>query len=173
MRTLVVIAMLFVFSPWIRSWVASEELTTETWPNGLDRVLQAFRLDASGQRVAQGRYAAWYQSGAPLVEGRYVHGHREGLWRWWYEDGRKLGECDYEKGVGIYRGWHPNGGIYLRGRYEDDQRVGVWIEFYPSGRKRLQGSYKDGRQEGIWTAWTDSDPQQAAQSEWHDGERVR
>ena len=173
MRTLVIIAALLVLAPLVRSRLAGTDEISRQWPDGTPMSVQEVRLDDSGRRVLEGRHAAWYESGAPLVEGRHHGGRRDGLWRWWYEDGRVLGECEYEHGEGIYRGWHPDGTLHLQGRYDGERRVGVWIEYYPSGRKRLQGGYRDGRQHGIWTAWTDADPQEAVQSEWRDGERVR
>jgi antitoxin component YwqK of YwqJK toxin-antitoxin module len=173
MRTLILIAALFLAAPWVRSQLAGERTQATHWPNGQLQTLQTYRYGLSGEKILHGRHAMFSESGTPLVEGAYRHGTADGSWQWWYEDGTKRAECVYREGQGNYVSWHPNGKIFLRGTYQNGKRIGLWTEYYPSGRKRLQGEYREDRQHGTWTGWTDSSPSQAAQSEWRDGERVK
>lgn len=53
--------------------------------------------------VAQGPFALRYESGRPRVDGQFLAGREDGLWRWYGDaDGRPvLGECTYGLGVRI------------------------------------------------------------------------
>lgn len=173
MRTVLLISLLFLVAPWLRSELVGETIHTTYWPGGRPRTEQAYRLNLSGERIPHGRHVTYHENGARSIEGIYRDGQRQGLWQWRDENGTEQAECRYENDVGQFVSRFPGGQVYLAGTYHGSRRSGIWTEYYTSGRKRLQGEYRDNRQHGIWTAWSDEDTPREMLSEWQDGERIR
>tara|TARA_B100000902_G_scaffold332536_1_gene330535 strand:+ start:92 stop:724 length:633 start_codon:yes stop_codon:yes gene_type:complete len=56
-------------------------------------------------------------------EGNYENGYREGLWKWWYQNGQLMEEGKYA---------HRNG---------MGNREGLWKEYYKDGTLKSEGEY--------------------------------
>jgi len=93
-------------------------------------------LDKSGA----GDYVEYYESGKTKVKGRIVEQKRQGKWEFLYEDGKREGICEYDKGKGTYYGYYPEGKLQTKGALEDDLKVGTW-EIYEADGK-LSGYYR-------------------------------
>ncbi len=173
MRTLIVIAVIFLVAPWVRSRVTPERILATHWPGGNPRTYVTSVLDASGRFVREGHYVSYYENGTKACEGRYSRNVREGLWRWWYDTGEPLGRCFYRHDEGIMTNWSKDGTLLQQGPVRVEVRDGEWTEYYPSGRKRLVGTFRNGVKHGTWTFYTDEDPPRVLPSEWKNGRRVR
>ncbi|HQQ12452.1 MAG TPA: hypothetical protein PK855_04780 [Bacteroidales bacterium] len=84
----------------------------------------------------------YYPSGKKQMEGRLVNGQRDGLWKYYYEDGTLWSEGAYKNGI----------------------RHGKSKLFYPGGQKKMEGTYKDGNRNNDWI-WWDEDGNTITESE--------
>ena len=57
---------------------------------------------------------------------------KDGLWKYWYSDGRKESEEIYTKGIrdGVCSYWDYRGLLTNKIRYKDGKENGRWIEWY-------------------------------------------
>ncbi len=65
------------------------------------------------------------------AKGLVVNGKKEGRWEFYYANGQKLLEANYQNGVenGAYNSYRENGVPYFLGFYINGKRANVW-EFY-------------------------------------------
>jgi hypothetical protein len=87
-----------------------------------------------------GEYREYYASGKLKAKGKLVNDKKEGKWEYFYEDGKREGECDYVNDKGTYFGYFPNGNLRTKGSLEGDQKTGTW-EMYENDGK-LSGYYR-------------------------------
>jgi hypothetical protein len=61
--------------------------------------------------IRHGLFVAYDETGAAVLQGQYVEGKEEGLWRDFYPDGQPAAEGRYQKGleVGVWRHWNSDG----------------------------------------------------------------
>jgi antitoxin component YwqK of YwqJK toxin-antitoxin module len=165
MRTVTLIALVFLVAPFVRVAVQDTEVRLSHWPNGRVRSQIEARRNLQGQIVREGRAEVFHEDGSISARGRFGDDLEQGRWMWYTPGGALTAVCDYEDGVGDYRDLLPDGRVLRRGTLNGDRRVGVWREYYPSGRIKLEGTYVDDQQHGEWRAYTDEDPPR--------GQRVR
>lgn len=81
---------------------------------------------------------------------------RHGHWIWWYKDGGKHLEGDYDRDqpVGLHVWWHPNGQKMTEGEYEGGLETGRWVWWHANGQKMTEGTFQDGKQMGKWVRWS-------------------
>ena len=75
-----------------------------------------------------------YNNGAIKMQGYYVKGKREGVWRSWYSNGKLWSEGTYKQGV----------------------KEGKTVVWYENGQKRYEGNYKNNLQTGEWLFWDET-----------------
>ena len=80
-------------------------------------------------------------------------GEPDGLFIYWYENGRKRSEETYKDGKedGLWTSWYENGQKSEEGTYKDGKEDGLWTSWYENGQKRGEWTYKDGKKEGFVT----------------------
>ena len=135
---------------------------------------------APRERVHHGSFRACRPDGTVLVEGRYVHGkkegrwtendehgsgrysegRREGLWLLSTPDGAVVAERNYSHGLleGVCRQYRVGAGIPpgLLGQewhYHAGELDGPYREFDLRARPRIAGQFCEGRPSGTWTYW--------------------
>ncbi|MEQ9592631.1 MAG: hypothetical protein RLN86_08540, partial [Cyclobacteriaceae bacterium] len=64
----------------------------------------------------------------------------QGKWSYFFEEGILEGECEFDKGRGMYSGYYPSGTLQTKGVIEDGLRVGTWELYEEDGA--LSGYYK-------------------------------
>ena len=95
----------------------------------------------------EGLWRFWHENGQLKQEGSYVNGEREGLHRSWHDNGQLKEEGSYVNGKaeGLYRMWHDNGQLEGKGVYKESE----------GKEKGSTGIPTDGR-EGLWLFWHDN-----------------
>ena len=112
-------------------------------------------------------------------KGEMRNGRREGLWEYFYPDGRIMARENYLNGEqnGLSTGYfpdgtisqlenwkndlqqdsswyfHPNGKLFRKGLYESGVYQGLWFSFYANGKLEQSGGYLNGMPEGLFQNW--------------------
>jgi antitoxin component YwqK of YwqJK toxin-antitoxin module len=151
-----------------------------TQPRGeLEHKLVAKATYANGRRQAP--HIDYYSPGAKKAEGMYLFAkettkttydfwngevfttvigkegvnQRHGQWTFWYKDGGKQmeGEFEQDKPVGKHVWWYSNGQKQAEGEFEAGLEVGKWTWWHTNGQKMTEGEFVDGVQVGRWLRW--------------------
>jgi hypothetical protein len=85
-------------------------------------------------------------------------GDREGLWRFWHENGQLIIEKNYVNGnlEGLYRSWHENGQLQEEGNYLNGEREGLHRFWHENGQLEQEGNYLNGKREGLHRFWREN-----------------
>lgn len=169
MRTVTLIALIFLAAPFVRVAVQGSELRGAHYPNGNPRSRMEAHRNLQGDMVRHGRVQLFYEDGSLWTNGRYEDDLEQGRWQWYTPDGVLKAICDYDAGKGRYREVTPGGQVIREGVLHGDAREGIWREYWPSGRLKLQGRYLDDVQHGKWIASSDEDPPQTREVEFDHG----
>ncbi|MCB1141587.1 MAG: hypothetical protein KDK54_05075 [Leptospiraceae bacterium] len=101
-----------------------------------------------------------------LSEGRYNNGKREGIWIWYFPDGKVYYRSGYSSEKqrpiwiatnalgnedGIHERYYPNGNPEEKGFYDGGLKTGDWIKYFPNGKLEFRGSYQKDKKIGYWT----------------------
>lgn len=109
------------------------------------------------KEVTKTAYDFWNGDVYSSVVGKEGVNQRHGHWSWWYKDGGKQleGDFDADKPVGKHVWWHPNGQKQAQGEFENGLETGKWIWWHPSGQKMTEGEFAHGAQVGRWLRWNE------------------
>lgn len=146
------------------------ELVKERFPNGGVRIEREMSQDVEGNYIPHGIWRQYDEKGRLIVEGRYDHNHRVGLWRRFYRTGEAplMATAPYKDFTGpfISHATFDNG--LLQGKwiivdskqrkaseieFTDGERNGKATWFYPNGTLMSQASYSQGRVNGDVVNW--------------------
>lgn len=118
----------------------------ENYANG--NVMLRYHVDEQGR--LDGNYEAFVESGERTLFAVFSHGLRNGAWKEWRADGRKVRALEYRRDVlhGECEECHPNGKQASTGDYRDGKREGKWVETDASGDRKRSAEYRDGRLNG-------------------------
>lgn len=85
----------------------------------------------------------YYTGNCVKAEGHIENGRREGLWIFYYQNGRKSKEINYKMGVenGNWLMWHENGNLYIEQVKINGKSNGIWKEYYENGKIKEIGEY--------------------------------
>jgi len=74
---------------------------------------------------------------------------------WWYDDGKKLGECQEINGIihGSHKTWFTNGKLDTEINFKDGKRHGLFASFYYNGDPYHICSYHEGEYHGNYKHW--------------------
>lgn len=136
------------------SW---REEKTSSYPNGQLRVRWHERMIGPYRTIKDGKYEAFYPTGAKLTSGEFKNGDSVGLWEEWYLYGGKRFERTYGahgKTYGRSVAWMPNGDTVELRTYNDRGELdGRQVIYWPeTGEMRAQGECKGGKRQGPWQA---------------------
>ena len=109
------------------------------------------------KEISKSEYDFWNGAIETKVIGKEGVNQRTGLWTWYYADGGKQLEGEFEAGepVGLHTWWHPNGQKQSEGRFEKGLEIGKWVWWHANGQKQAEGEYTAGAQTGHWTRWNE------------------
>jgi antitoxin component YwqK of YwqJK toxin-antitoxin module len=128
------------------------------YPNGQVRIRWQEKMIGPYRIVKDGKYEAFYPTGAKLASGEFRNGDTLGLWEEWYLYGGKRCERTYGE-LGRPRGrtvvWMPNGDTLDIRTYNDVGELdGRFVSFWPDiGEMHRQGEYLNGKPHGVWQSW--------------------
>ena len=172
MRTVTLIALVFLAAPFVRVAMQGTELRASYWPNGRPRSQIEAHRNLQGELIRDGRVQLFHEDGSLSAQGLFRDDLEQGRWVWYTYDGVVKGICEYSAGIGHYRELTPDGRVLREGSLHGDDREGHWREYYPDGRVKLEGDYLENQQHGDWTAWTDEDPPRFRSVRFEHGEIV-
>jgi antitoxin component YwqK of YwqJK toxin-antitoxin module len=71
---------------------------------------------------------------------------REGLWKFYYENGQLVSEVIFNNGKedGPYKTHHENGQLWAQGTIKDGNLDGPYKMYYENGQLEVEGTWKDG-----------------------------
>lgn len=121
------------------------------WPNGQPRC-QATEIRVKGRWLKQGHARFWFEDGRRQAEGEYDAGLEIGLWKQWYDNN--------PSGVGLTCG---------TGNYVDGKRNGKWKYTHAGGQLQQEGTYDMGKRVGTWRSWY-ADGTQHELAQYSDGD---
>lgn len=121
-------------------------------------------LDNLGRN--NGAYRSYFpSSGALLSRGSYKDGEREGIWEWYFPDGKIYYKSGYSPDRkrqvwietnllgnehGIHERYYPNGQIEEKGTFEYGLKIGEWEKYYKNGKLEHRGFYRADKKIGEW-----------------------
>lgn len=111
------------------------------------KVMTHFIQYLDRNKIKNGTYKEWYDSGNMWVEGEYVNNERQGLWSYYYDiEGylSEFGEYVNDKRTGIWERFDKNGMTRVLSNYADDQLDGEQIVYHPDGREAIFRTYSQG-----------------------------
>ena len=115
-------------------------------------------IDRQNREVRNGLDEEFYPNGSKKGETSWRDGKEDGLVVYYYSDGRKSYEANYNEGRknGYATVWHPNGQKQWQTVFRDGLTHGLWREWYADGKKKLEANYHDGKLDGLATWWYDN-----------------
>ena len=138
-----------------------------TYSNGQRRSPHV-ELYASGRKRLEGTYLSpretlktehdfWNGALQTSVANKDAGKQRCGVWTWYYPDGGKQleGEFNGDEPIGLHSWWFPNGQRKTEGIFENGAEAGQWTWWHANGQKHMEGQYAGGTQTGRWTRWND------------------
>ena len=113
----------------------------ETWPDG--KVKLRVPLDEQGRE--DGLLETFAQNGAKTLSATYAHGQKNGTWKEFDEQGKKLRFLNYQQDQlhGRCEEWHASGAVLSAGSYRQGLRTGAWTFEDETGIRRKVADYKD------------------------------
>ena len=125
----------------------------ETYRNGKEDG-SSVEYDTLGVIRNEGEFTAGARNGKWKLtvndhteEGQYLDGERDGLWVWYYGNGKRMFEGNYQSGIPIdrHKYWYENGQVEMTGKYEAGEMEGRWDFFDKNGFPSMQLDYKEGK----------------------------
>ncbi len=94
--------------------------------------------------LSDGEYIRHYKNGVIKMRGIMKEGHREGLWKSWYDNGLPWSETTFSEGKknGKTITWYENGNKRYEGFYKDDAESGKWIFWDEKGKVVKEKDYE-------------------------------
>lgn len=120
--------------PWKWYFADAKVLREESFRNGL----------------RDGFYSEYDTTGRLIVQGEYIDGLEEGLWKYEYGDYKEEGTYRGGKRNGEWKSYYDSGQLSFEGSYIDDNPNGRHIWYWPDGKKRDQGEFIMGLKTGDW-----------------------
>ena len=106
------------------------------YENGQISSKQNYKSENGVGRYEEGPVESWYKNGQKSLEGSYKNGRQEGVWFFWYENGRKKEKMTH-------------GGL-------DGMLEGPFIKWYENGKKKSEGNYNKGGEVESFRLWDES-----------------
>ncbi|MCK5820846.1 MAG: hypothetical protein KAH17_03125 [Bacteroidales bacterium] len=125
-----------------------DEEIISNWPNG--EVQKVYFYTQKGDVREKVQEERFYENGTKEMHGEFYNGNRHGMWTYWFQDGRKWSESEYE----------------------NDLRIGPTVIWRESGLKNYEGSYSKGKPHGTWTFY-DLDGSRLKDVLFEHGEKIK
>ena len=111
------------------------------------------KYQQDAQEPYSGKVFKLYETGEKFLDGIYKDGYYDGLWTYWYENGKKKSEVAFSGGqwsfyIGKETWWYESGEKSSETIWKDQEEDGLYTRWYPGGQKSEEGTYKDGKKDG-------------------------
>lgn len=99
---------------------------------------------------SEGIFTEYDENGKVIIQGEYIAGREEGLWK--YQLGDQREEGTYRGGMrnGEWKYFYDDGQLAFQGSFIDDNPNGRHVWFWPDGKKKDEGEYINGMKTGDW-----------------------
>ena len=103
----------------------------------------------------QGLHKYWFENGQLEDEVNYKDGYLDGFYKRWHENGQLACEADYTLGSlnGLGKVWYENGQLEHEENYIDGEKHGISKAWYENGQLEHERNYIDGNIHGHWRSW--------------------
>lgn len=148
------------------------EVRETFFPNGSTRRQWIVKILPDGTEVEHGEALLWYDNGQVKLQGEYVDGVREGLWRSWHANGKNRGEGRLHRNrrIGTWIMWDENGQKRSELAYDVGLRHGRSTVWDADGNVIETGEYVRKKKHGIWVTYVDGEK---TETEWVNGARAK
>ncbi|TGK55329.1 hypothetical protein EHQ16_08185 [Leptospira kanakyensis] len=130
-----------------------------------------------------------YLNGTPIMEGNFVNGERDGLWKFHFSDGKPYIELNYRSGnrkkqlwiqtaelgneTGSYQRYFRSGRLNEKGFFDGGFRTGDWVRYYPDTKVEEKGSYENDKKVGEWFYYYPTGTKEASEVYNSEGELLK
>lgn len=120
----------------------------------------SFSYDTTGNIIEVVQYRRGFVINRERINRIDPEGNKNGLWKWFYEDGTLKAEGTYRNGLrnGIFKTYDRQGNLLTIEKYVDDilqesdeevARLEYRRDYWPNGRIKTEATYRQGVPEGI------------------------
>ncbi len=101
------------------------------------------------KEITKTTYDFWNGDIFTTVIGKEGVNQRHGHWTWWFKDGGKQmeGEFEQDKPVGKHVWWYSNGQKQAEGEFDAGLETGKWTWWHANGQKMTEGAVRQRRSE--------------------------
>lgn len=98
----------------------------------------------------EGIFTEYDENGKVIIQGEYVDGLEEGIWKYRVGDHREEGT--YRGGMrnGEWKYYYDDGQLAFQGSFIDDNPNGRHVWYWPDGKKKDEGEFINGMKTGDW-----------------------
>lgn len=123
-------------------------------------------IEVNGSFLENGNAETYMPAtGAVLSRGRYKDGQKDGLWFWYFPDGKVYYKQEFAFGKkrsywietnlignehGVYERYYFDGKLEEKGQFDAGYKTGEWVKFYRNGNPEYKGSFKKDKRIGKW-----------------------
>ena len=100
--------------------------------------------------IENGTMTEYSDSGTVISKGEYVDGLEEGPWVYQLGDIKMEGSYKEGKRDGVWKYYYDNGNLNFEGKFLDDNSDGKHIFYWDNGKVKEEGFYIMGKREGDW-----------------------
>ncbi|MBD77369.1 MAG: hypothetical protein CL840_00345 [Crocinitomicaceae bacterium] len=131
------------------------------------------RFKSKKLKVKHGHFIYYHENGEVSLEGDYVEGNREGIWKAFYDNKKPKSEGQYANGdyVGHWKFFHENGELKSEGKYVEDRIHGKWVYYFDNGQVSSMGEYDNGYSIKNWIYYHENGIKKAS-GNYKEGEKI-
>ncbi|MCK9423582.1 MAG: hypothetical protein M0Q38_13400 [Bacteroidales bacterium] len=113
----------------------------ETYPDGSPKRVCWYKGKGGNREMT--KETTFYPNKQKQMEGTYKDNDRDGLWTYWYENGKLWSQGNFINGKaeGKRTAFFDNGKVRYEGFYKEDVRVGKWRFYDENGRLLKEVNY--------------------------------
>jgi antitoxin component YwqK of YwqJK toxin-antitoxin module len=117
------------------------KVVEETYEDGSPKRVCIYKGKGEGRELL--KETTYYPNKQVQLEGTFQDNKRNGIWTYWYENGKMWSQGNYVNGksTGKRTTFFENGKVRYEGFYKEDMRVGKWRFFDENGRLLQEVDY--------------------------------
>lgn len=103
----------------------------------------------------EGSLTLWYENGNVKARGEMLNSARQGLWKFYNEEGVLISSENYVAGEleGIRTRFYKNGQKKDEVSYAEGKKSGTYTLWYENGKIKTSGEISDNKKQGKWESW--------------------